>query len=127
MIKEIIMASVISLAPIEFSSKIELEPIRLETSAFCPCYSCSEGWELRTASGVTLSQSKKHIAMPKEYPFGTKLNVPNEGTYVNVDRGGYIKKVNGVTRIDVFMDSHSEALEYGRNTVWGYIVKKKDQ
>ncbi|MBS3732567.1 MAG: 3D domain-containing protein, partial [Desulfobacterales bacterium] len=48
------------------------------------------------------------------YPFGTHIYVPNYGYGVVEDRGGAIK---GPKRLDLFYDSHSDALEWGRRHV----------
>ncbi|HMA67426.1 MAG TPA: 3D domain-containing protein [Desulfosalsimonadaceae bacterium] len=48
------------------------------------------------------------------YPFGTRIYVPNYGYGVVEDRGGAIK---GPKRLDLFYDSHSDALEWGRRHV----------
>ncbi len=50
----------------------------------------------------------------KYYPFGTRMYVPGYGWGVVADRGGAIK---GPKRIDLFFDSHQQALEWGRRTV----------
>jgi len=47
----------------------------------------------------------------KYYPFGTRMHVPGYGWGVVEDRGGAIK---GPNRIDLYFDSHSEALAWGR-------------
>lgn len=48
------------------------------------------------------------------YPFGTRMYVPGYGWGVVEDRGGAIK---GKNRIDLYFDSHSEALRWGRRKV----------
>ena len=45
------------------------------------------------------------------YPFGTRMHVPGYGWGVVEDRGGAIK---GPDRIDLYFDSHSDALLWGR-------------
>lgn len=125
LINEIIVAAAM-LTTVVIKPQVEFIPVKLELSAFCPCYECSEGWGRQTASGIRLEQSKGHIALPRELPYGTKLSVPGERTYVNVDRGGYIKKVDDVYRVDVFMEKHQDTVEYGRKRKWGYIIKKKE-
>lgn len=45
------------------------------------------------------------------YPFGTRMYVPDYGWGVVQDRGGAIK---GPHRIDLYFDSHSRALAWGR-------------
>lgn len=48
------------------------------------------------------------------YPFGTRMYIPGYGWGVVEDRGGAIK---GPGRIDLYFDSHDEALEWGRKTL----------
>jgi len=48
------------------------------------------------------------------YPFGTRMHIPGYGWGVVVDRGSAIK---GPDRIDLYFESHSEALEWGRRKV----------
>lgn len=58
---------------------------------------------------------KGTIAADTRYwPFGTVMEVPGWGTGVVEDRGGAIK---GPTRLDLFFDSHGQALEWGRRRV----------
>jgi hypothetical protein len=48
------------------------------------------------------------------YPFGTRMYVPGWGWGVVADRGGAIK---GPDRIDLYFDSHEDALRWGRRRV----------
>lgn len=50
----------------------------------------------------------------KYYPFGTRMYVPDWGWGVVVDRGSAIK---GPDRIDLYFESHQEALQWGRRRV----------
>lgn len=50
----------------------------------------------------------------KYYPFGTHMYVPGYGNGVVEDRGGAIK---GPNRIDLYFNSHSNALAWGRKKV----------
>jgi 3D (Asp-Asp-Asp) domain-containing protein len=45
---------------------------------------------------------------------GTRLYIPGYGHGVVEDRGGAIK---GPRRLDVYFDSHGDALDYGRRHV----------
>lgn len=47
----------------------------------------------------------------KYYPFGTRMFVPGYGWGVVQDRGGAIK---GRSRIDLYFESHADALRWGR-------------
>ena len=50
-------------------------------------------------------------ADPKHYPFGTRMYIPGYGWGVVEDKGGAIK---GPDRIDLFFDSHADAIHWGR-------------
>jgi hypothetical protein len=47
----------------------------------------------------------------KFYPFGTRMHIPGYGWGIVEDRGSAIQ---GPTRIDLYFNSHSDALEWGR-------------
>ncbi|MFC1524136.1 3D domain-containing protein [Thermodesulfobacteriota bacterium] len=55
------------------------------------------------------------------YSFGTRMYVPGYGWGRVEDRGGAIK---GPTRIDLFYDSHTKALAWGRKKVNVRVYKK---
>ncbi len=54
------------------------------------------------------------------YPFGTVMIVPGYGQGVVEDRGSAIK---GAERIDLYFDSHGDALDWGRRRVEVEIEK----
>lgn len=56
----------------------------------------------------------------KYYPFGTRMFVPDWGWGVVADRGEAIK---GPDRIDIYFESHQEALAWGRRKVQVEIVR----
>lgn len=86
-----------------------------------------------TASGLRASRGRT-IATPYSIPFGTKIYIPdlildkdNNGVYTAEDRGNtrYIKWINSDTmRIDVFMNTKSEAVEFGVKHYTGYILER---
>lgn len=78
-------------------------------SAYCACIKCCGKTDGITASG-TKATAGKTIAAPKQYAFGTKIEIAGMGTYVVEDRGGAITG----NKLDVYFDSHSEALKFGR-------------
>ena len=65
--------------------------------------------------GVTASGTKAKkgtvAADSRYYPFGTIMDVPGYGLCRVEDTGGAIK---GPARIDLFFNSHKEALQWGR-------------
>lgn len=75
---------------------------------YCACEKCCGKTDGITASG-TKATAKRTIAAPKNFAFGTQLWIEGLGSYVVEDRGGSIKG----KRIDIFVDSHAEALKLG--------------
>ena len=80
---------------------------RYKVTAYCACMSCCGKTNGITASG-TKATANRTVAAPSTFAFGTEL-VINGQTYTVEDRGGAIQG----NRIDVYMNSHSEALAWG--------------
>jgi len=78
-----------------------------KVTAYCACISCCGKTDGITASG-THATAGRTIAAPKTFAFGTKVVIDGV-TYTVEDRGGAIQG----NRIDVYMNSHSEALRWG--------------
>ncbi len=76
-------------------------------TAYCACAKCCGKSNGITACG-TKAKAGRTIAAPRGFKFGQKLSI-NGKTYVVEDRGGAIKG----NRIDLFVNSHSEALRWG--------------
>lgn len=77
-------------------------------TAYCSCSKCCG----KHANGYTSSGTKatagRTVAAPANFSFGTKLLI-NGKEYTVEDRGGAIKG----NRIDVYVDSHAQALSWG--------------
>lgn len=90
-------------------------------TAYCSCPICcgiySNMENPTTASGTTATQGRTIAADTSVFPFGTKL-VINGQVYTVEDRGGAIVG----NRIDVYFNSHQEALIFGRQTAPVYRV-----
>ena len=78
-------------------------------SAYCSCAKCCGKTNGITASGVRASANHT-IAASSAYPFGTKIEIEGLGVFTVEDRGGAIQG----NKIDVFFNSHQEALNFGR-------------
>ena len=76
-------------------------------TAYCPCAKCCGKTNGRTASGTTATAGRT-VAASSKFAFGTKLNIGGH-VYTVEDRGGAI---NG-NKIDIFVNSHAEALQWG--------------
>lgn len=82
-------------------------------TAYCGCYSCSEGYGTQTSTGVTAEAGRTIAVDPDVVPYGSKVQI-NDHTYVAEDCGGAI---NGY-EIDIYMDEHSSTDRFGSQ----YIV-----
>lgn len=87
--------------------------VKMRVTAYCPCEKCcgkfSDGI---TACGHKIVQGDTFVAADKRYGFGTEMIIEgyNNGQVVEVkDRGGAIKG----NKLDVFFNTHQEALEWG--------------
>jgi len=79
-------------------------------TAYCPCEKCCGRFaDGITASGHVIKPGDCFVAAPKGIPFGTVLNIPGYGKVPVWDRGGAV--TDG--RLDVYFDTHQEALEWG--------------
>lgn len=74
-------------------------------TAYCSCSKCCGKSDGITASG-TKAKASRTVATDKSIPFGTELYI-NGNTYIVEDRG-----VTGNV-VDIFFDSHEEALNFG--------------
>lgn len=94
------------------------------TSAYCACMQCCGKTNAITASGAKAS-AWYTVAAGKGYKIGTVIYIPaladkpNGGWFVVQDRGGAISN----SKLDLFMSSHSEALQYGRRNLEAYVYE----
>ena len=96
----------------------------MNVSAYCPCSKCCGKFaDGITASGHKIKLGDKFVAAPKNIPFGTMMSIQgcNNGFPVPVlDRGGAIKG----NKLDVYFDTHQEALNWGRQSLMVKVLKK---
>ncbi len=76
-------------------------------TAYCPCSKCCGKTTGRTASGTTATAGRT-VAASSKFAFGTKLNIGGH-VYTVEDRGGAISG----NKIDIFVNTHAEALQWG--------------
>lgn len=77
-------------------------------TAYCGCYECSGQWGNGTATG-TIAKANYTIAVdPDIIPYGTMVIIGNN-IYCAEDCGGAIVG----NKIDVYHDTHEEAVEFG--------------
>ena len=86
-------------------------------TAYCSCAKCCGKATGRTASG-TRATAGRTVAASSQFSFGTQLNIGGH-VYTVEDRGGAI---NG-NKIDIYVNSHSEALRWGVRYLPVNVVK----
>lgn len=95
------------------SNVIEKDGYKLQSlgvyklTAYCGCAKCCGKTDGITASGTHVTAGRT-IAAPKAFVFGTKIMI-NGHVYTVEDRGGAIQG----NRIDIYFDTHEEALKFG--------------
>lgn len=90
---------------------------RYKVTAYCSCARCCGKTNGITACGARATANHT-VAAPSTFAFGTQL-VINGKTYTVEDRGGAIQG----NRIDIYMNSHSEALAWGVRYLDVEVVK----
>jgi len=91
-------------------------------TAYCSCSSCCGKDDGITASGTRVQSNHTIAADISVLPFGTVVYINGED-YTVEDTGSAI---NG-NRIDIYFDSHSDALVFGRRTEKVYIRKEVER
>lgn len=77
-------------------------------TAYCGCWSCSEGYGNGTATG-TIAQADYTIAVdPDVIPYGSVVYI-NGNMYIAEDCGGAVNN----NQIDVYHNTHDEAVKFG--------------
>lgn len=111
----------------EESSKVEVDyyheftynkdwPVfeEFEATAYCACPKCCGKWADGITASGTKATAKRTIAVDSNLiPLGSKVEIEGLGTYIAEDTGSAIKgKI-----IDIYFDTHEEALNFGRQKV----------
>ena len=91
-----------------------------EITYYCPCTACCGKTDGITASGTLATEGQTVSADWDMLPSGTKIYIDGVGFRTVEDKGGAIV---GQT-LDVFVNSHAEALELGRHKADVWIVEE---
>lgn len=107
----------------EWESRKAEEPERtyigkFKCYAYCPCTACCGAYASGiTATGTTAAAGRTIAVDPSVIPLGSKV-VINGHEYIAEDTGGGIKG----NKLDIFFDSHREALNFGVRWYDVYVV-----
>ena len=106
----------------DIPEEINKQWVTFELSVYCPCEYCCDTYTGITASGLNVEV--RMCAAPDNIPFGSICVIPELGMELNVqDRGGYIMNTyDGLVRLDIYFNSHEEALGFGRRVIEGYVI-----
>lgn len=89
-----------------------------EVTAYCHCAICCGREGQLTASG-TYPVAERTIGVdPELLPYGTEIIIDGH-TYIAEDTGGAMQG----KCIDIFMDSHEEALQFGRQWIEVFVYE----
>lgn len=96
----------------ETTTEPQTKTMLVVATAYCSCTKCCGKSDGITASGKK-AKANHTIAVDKNViPLGTVVLI-NGKQYVSEDTGGAIKG----NRIDIYFDSHEQALEWGRQQI----------
>ena len=100
-------------AKIEPSETVQQSITELYTvTAYCPCVKCCGKSDGITATGTKATEGRTIAVDPRKIPYGTEVEIEGVGVRIAEDCGGAIKG----NRIDLYFDSHQDALNFGRQT-----------
>lgn len=85
---------------------------------YCPCRQCSGGWGSGTSSGARAAEGRTIAVDPKKIKIGSRIYIEGYGSFIAEDVGGAIKG----NRIDVFVNSHSNANALGVQHANVYVM-----
>lgn len=87
--------------------------LTMVATAYDGCYECNKPY-YGQPSYIGLPLARGIVAVdPQVIPMGTRLYVEGYGEAIAADQGNAIKG----NRIDLFFDTHQQALDYGKKTV----------
>lgn len=101
--------------PVTAEGLIEHEPFEeFEATAYCACSKCCGEWADGITASGTKATAKRTIAVDTNIiPLGSEVEIEGLGVYIAEDTGSAIKgKI-----IDLYFDTHEEALKFGRQKV----------
>ena len=87
-------------------------------TAYCPCKRCCGKTDGITASGTKATAGRTVAVDNSIIPYGTEIIIDGH-SYIAEDCGAAVK---GYT-IDIFFDTHEEALSFGKQTKTVYVAE----
>ena len=107
---------------VEPAPKQETVQMEVLATAYCGCVQCCGKSDCITATGTRATEGRTIAADPRVIPYGTHVLIDGH-EYIVEDCGGAI---NG-NRIDIYFESHADALQFGVQTVTVEILQKENE
>ena len=97
-----------------------IKTLEMVATAYCGCSYCCGKSDCITASGTRAKEGRTIAADISVFPFGTHLRI-NGVDYIVEDCGGGIHG----NRLDIYFESHEDALRFGVQTVTVEVFEEK--
>ena len=97
-----------------------IKTLEMVATAYCGCSYCCGKSDCITASGTRATEGRTIAADISVFPFGTHLRI-NGVDYIVEDCGGGIHG----DRLDIYFESHADALRFGVQTVTVEVFEEK--
>lgn len=95
--------------------------LQVTATAYDSCYACCGKTDGITRSGVKARAGRTIAVDPSIIPLGTKIYIAELGqVFTAEDTGGRIKG----NRIDIFMDSHEKAKDFGLHELQAFVLEE---
>ena len=102
----------------EAMEEVNLLPLgNFNLTAYCACMKCCGKTDGITATGTHATANRTIAVDPSVIAYGSHVIITGQ-EYIAEDCGGAIDG----NRIDIYFDTHQEALNFGRQTAEVYIV-----
>lgn len=120
--------------PIETVEVVEeVKPIEFRVTAYCSCPICCGEWAYNRPKdksgneivvGASGDRLQAGVSAASPLPFGSQIDLGELGTVVIHDRtADWIVEKHGTHIIDIYMDNHDVAKEFGVKYIEGVIIE----
>lgn len=116
---KVIAVEIVDVAEIEKIDNI----YTFEVTAYCPCELCCGEWaDGITYTGTIATEGRTIAVDPNVIPLGTTVTIDGED-YIAEDIGGAVQG----NHIDMFFDSHNDAINFGRQYLEIHIEEAQNE
>lgn len=98
------------------------ESLTVTATAYDACMECCSKIDGITKTGAKALPGHTIAVDPKVIPLGSKVFVEGLGIFTADDIGGAIKG----RRIDIFMNTHQEAIHFGKQELKIYLLQEQE-